>query len=122
MAEQLEMFPEMVENKVFTKVHLQMYHEQMCYRMMEMVKRKNADYTADSEDPFSNFTSIEKQDVCSTETGFLVRLNDKFSRIKSFVKQGVLKVSDESVEDTLIDMANYCILMAAYIRSKKISE
>lgn len=96
-----------------------LYHESMCKRMIDTVKAKNADYTANADDPFSNFSSVEIQDICSTEVGFLVRLNDKYSRIKSFVKKGVLLVNDESVEDTLIDLANYCILMASYIKSKR---
>lgn len=44
---------------------------------------------------------------------------DKISRINSFTQQGVCNVKDESIEDTLIDLANYSILMAGYIKSKK---
>lgn len=96
------------------------YHSACLKLMHETVLAKNADYTADNADPFSNFSTVEKLDICETEVGFLVRLNDKYARLRSFVKKGVLLVKDESVEDTLIDMANYCILMAAYIKSKKI--
>jgi hypothetical protein len=46
-------------------------------------------------------------------------MSDKFARITTFVNKGVLKVKDESVEDTLLDLANYCILMAGYIKSKR---
>ena len=31
----------------------------------------------------------------------------------------VLKVKDESIQDSLIDLANYAILMAGYIKAKK---
>lgn len=96
------------------------YHASVCQRLINTVKAKNADYTADNDDPFANFSTVEDLDVCSTEVGFLVRLNDKFARLRSFVKIGTLKVKDESIEDTLIDMANYCILMAGYIKSKKL--
>ncbi len=32
---------------------------------------------------------------------------------------GSLKVKDETIEDTMLDFANYCLLMAGYLRSKK---
>lgn len=96
------------------------YHASVCKRLIDTVRTKNADYTADNDDPFTNFSTVEDLDICSTEVGFLVRLNDKFARLRSFVKIGTLKVKDESIEDTLIDMANYCILMAGYIKSKKL--
>ena len=44
---------------------------------------------------------------------------DKMKRISSFVHQGELQVKDESVKDTLQDLANYCCLMAGYIESQK---
>jgi hypothetical protein len=44
---------------------------------------------------------------------------DKVARVVTFVKKGVLQVKDESVEDTLLDLANYCILFAGYIKAKK---
>lgn len=40
---------------------------------------------------------------------------DKMQRINSYAQQGKLEVADEKVEDTLMDLANYCILMSAYI-------
>lgn len=90
--------------------------------MTEVTKRKNADYTGKGNDPFANFSKAELLGICSTEQGFLVRMSDKISRIISFVQKGVLEVEDERVEDTLMDLANYCILMSAYIKSKKGSE
>ena len=82
-------------------------------------RAKNADYTGGSDDPFSNFTFIEKTGSgVTTEEGFTVRMGDKFRRLCSFVSQGTLQVKDESVTDTLQDLANYCCLMAGYIESK----
>lgn len=98
------------------------FHKGCCERLIDITRAKNADYTAGSEDPFANFARVEQNETCSTETGFLVRMTDKFMRIQSFVKLGVLKVKDESVEDTLLDLANYCILLAGYIRSKREKE
>jgi hypothetical protein len=95
------------------------YHQLACNKLHEIVKAKNADYTGESQDPFLNLNMVEKFEVSTTETGIFTRMLDKFTRISSFIKKGVLKVKDETVEDTLFDLANYCILMAAYIVSKK---
>lgn len=104
-----------------TKQDYFQFHEAACKKMIEVTRAKNADYTGLSGDPFANFSKIETMGICSTEQGFLTRMFDKFSRITSFVQKGVLEVKDESVEDTLIDLANYCILMAGFIRSRRAS-
>lgn len=80
-------------------------------------RKKNADYTGDSVDPFANFRSVETLGI-STEVGFLTRMMDKIMRISSFVANRELQVKDESVLDTLHDLANYSCLMAGYIKSK----
>jgi hypothetical protein len=66
-----------------------------------------------------NFSLVEKAGICSTEQGFLARISDKFSRISTFVKKGVLEVKEESLEDTLLDLANYALLLACYIKGKR---
>ena len=98
------------------------YHRDMCKRMVDITAAKNADYTGSDPDPFGNFSRVDVMGICSVEQGFLVRMSDKISRIISFVQKGVLLVKDESVEDTLLDLANYCILMAGYIKSKRLSQ
>lgn len=40
----------------------------------------------------------------------VVRLSDKFNRLKALLLNPVEDVGDESVLDTLSDMANYCIM------------
>ncbi len=97
------------------------YHRQCCDKMIEITKKKNSDYAgfSDDDDPFANFRLVEKQGTCSTEVGFLTRMSDKTARIQTFVKRGVLNVPDESIQDTLLDLANYCVLLAGYIKSKK---
>lgn len=85
---------------------------------IEISRKKNADYTGDSDNPFANFQSVESLGI-STEVGFLTRMMDKMSRIGSFVSNGELQVKDESVKDTLKDLANYSCLLAGYIESKK---
>ena len=86
---------------------------------IEISRKKNADYTGKNNDPFSNFSSVEVLGI-SAEQGFLTRMFDKFKRISSFVENGELQVKDESVKDTLRDLANYSCLLAGYIESKKV--
>lgn len=102
-----------------TREEYMQFHENCCKRMVEITRKKNADYSGGSEDPFYNFSRVEAVGIASTEQGFLTRMFDKFARICSFVKKGILEVSEETVEDTLIDLANYAILMAGYLKSKR---
>ena len=49
----------------------------------------------------------------------IVRIGDKFERIKQLTKSGEQKVKDETIQDTVEDMANYCIMLAAWFRQRK---
>ena len=95
------------------------FHKKFCDDMISITKKKNADYTGNNKDPFANFTTVERIGICSTEQGFLTRMSDKLCRINSFAQKGELLVKDESVQDTLHDLANYCALMSGYIESQK---
>jgi hypothetical protein len=48
----------------------------------------------------------------------LVRMMDKMSRISTLLDKKA-QVSDESIEDTLEDLANYAIIMKSYIKRSK---
>ena len=81
-------------------------------KMREISLAKGHDYSG-SEDPMSNFRMCEAMGIPAWK-GIVVRLCDKLSRIQNFCKKESLQVKDESIEDTLIDMANYsllCIIM-----------
>ena len=39
-----------------------------------------------------------------------IRLGDKFNRFKTLSRNEEQKVNDESIRDTLIDLANYAIM------------
>ncbi len=84
---------------------------------LEISKKKNADYTGKNDDPFANFESVNVLGI-STEHGFLTRMMDKISRVGSIVITNDIKVKDESLKDTLIDLANYSCLLAGYLQSK----
>lgn len=80
-------------------------HQYLCNQALELMKLKNADYGGDT-DPFKNFHDFGSY-------GILVRLSDKFARLKNlYVKEP--KVKSESQEDTILDIINYCVLYLAY--------
>lgn len=96
------------------------FHRTCCDVMVAITAKKNADYTggAGVDDAFANFNGVSAIGIDPLQ-GFLTRMWDKFARISAFVKKGVLQVENETVEDTLLDLANYCILMAGWIRDHK---
>lgn len=76
-------------------------------RMLDITTRKNNDYGS-TTDPFKNFREFG-------ELGILVRMSDKMARLKTaVVEKREFKVSDESVEDTALDLANYSLLLLCY--------
>lgn len=83
--------------------------------MFDIHKKKNHDYSSD-DDKFSNFKLCEKLDICSTESGFLVRMTDKVSRVTQLLKKE-RKVEDESIADTLTDLAIYSLMLREYIET-----
>ena len=103
----------------WTKEDLFKHMEETTQKMNDICRKKNNDYTGIGVSPFSNFERVENMGICSTEQGFLTRMTDKMSRIASYSANVKLLVADEGVEDTLIDMANYSLLMLGYIRQKK---
>jgi hypothetical protein len=84
--------------------------------MFDILKRKNADYSG-KEDTYANFQYCEKLGLCSTEAGIMVRISDKMTRISNLLKQDA-KVKEETIKDTLLDMANYAMILASYIEDK----
>lgn len=77
-------------------------------KIADLHSRKNHDY-AGAGDPLRNFHKCEAMGFSAFE-GVMIRLTDKWSRLESFMKQGVMTVKDESVIDTLMDNAVYSLL------------
>ena len=100
------------------QVELLDLHKHFTGRMYDICRAKNSDYAGATADAFANFTRVETLGIASTEQGILTRMTDKLCRLASFAKKGELMVKDESAEDTLLDLANYCLLMASYLRGK----
>ena len=88
---------------------------QLLDRMAETHSRKNMDYSG--QDPLANLKMSESMGIPAW-TGCLVRMSDKFSRLCSFAKKEKYEVRDESVEDTLIDLAVYSLLCVILYREQ----
>lgn len=105
-----------------TKKQYLEFHKGFCEKMVHITEIKNADYAGAGDDPFNNFRHIgnliHREGLDVVAVGFLTRMSDKFSRIGSYIAKGQLMVKDESVEDTLLDLANYSALFAGYLREK----
>lgn len=84
---------------------------------LTIARAKNADYAVDS-DPFKNFRLCEALGVSTVESGMIVRMSDKLSRITNLLSKEA-SVKDESIHDTLLDLANYSIILSNYIESKQ---
>ncbi len=96
------------------------YHTYLCDKARRIMEQKNNDYSGSSgQTPFANFEVAEQMKICKTETGFQIRIGDKFMRLVTFCQDGTLRVDNESAEDSCLDIINYMILLAAYIDSKR---
>lgn len=88
---------------------------------LALLKAKNNDY-AGPTDFFKNLSLCERNGVCSTEQGILVRMSDKYSRLCTLMGAADTEsqVKNESIEDTLKDLLNYSVLLIAYRRTKRV--
>ena len=84
----------------------------------DILEKKNHDYGGAQNDALKTFRSVQSPNL-SPPKGICVRISDKLSRVASFIDKGVLRVDDESVEDTINDLINYAILLKACIWEEK---
>lgn len=79
--------------------------------MAEIHSMKSQDYSNSETDPFRNF-KMSKDIGIPAWKGALIRTGDKFIRINNLALKGKAAVKDETIIDTLIDMANYSLITA----------
>lgn len=75
-------------------------HAAICEEINKLYEQKNHDYG----DSFHQTFAEEGMAMAR------IRLGDKFNRFKTLSRGGEQKVNDESIRDTLIDLANYAIM------------
>ena len=77
--------------------------------MKELHAKKDKDYGSAFHKSFEEFGV----------TAGVVRLNDKMERVKSLVKNGKAEVKDDSLLDSLKDMACYAVMLYVELKNKK---
>ena len=75
-------------------------HTAICTALTDLYARKNHDYG----DSFH--TSYIEEGMAMPR----IRLGDKFNRFKTLTRTKKVLVGDESIRDTLLDLANYAIM------------
>ena len=106
--------------------------------MEEMIKTAEETSTATLASPAHDFTEIVKGMIetfvkknhdygnsfersCNEEglAAARIRLGDKWLRFKKLSKGEEALVKDESIRDTLLDMANYCVMTVMWMNNQK---
>jgi hypothetical protein len=85
--------------------------------MQNVYEAKDNDYSATGL-PMGNLRKCEDAGIDAWR-GCLVRIGDKMSRLENFLKEKEYLVISEKAEDTVIDLANYSILMSCLIEEIK---
>lgn len=85
------------------KTNVEKFRE-LVAEMSETYEKKNADYGDSFGDSLNEFGLVAG----------VVRLGDKFNRIKSLSKQDA-RVKSESIRDTLLDLANYAVMCTLWL-------
>ena len=89
--------------------------DQVLAELKAMHDRKQTDYGRTS-DPFANVRASEDFGIAGW-IGAMTRANDKMRRLQKFATEGNL--ANESVEDSLIDLAVYAIIGLILFREQK---
>lgn len=79
--------------------------------MIQTYQAKNQDYGNSLEKSLYKFGLVAS----------IIRLSDKMNRIES-LSQTKARVKDESIEDTLLDLANYAIMTVIWLRKSRVNE
>ena len=77
-------------------------HRQLCEKI-------HATYVAKNKDYGDSFTRTRKE-AKYPELVIITRLSDKFYRLKTLLEGAEQQVKSESIDDTLLDLANYCLM------------
>lgn len=76
--------------------------------MAKIYAAKNHDYGNSFEESLDEFGLVAS----------VVRMGDKMNRIKSLIKKEA-QVKDESIKDTLLDIANYAVMTIMWLRNSR---
>jgi len=83
-----------------------MNHKEKIQTHAEIITKMHDIYIAKNNDYGDSFSKIRAKYPIS----ILIRLNDKLSRLEALLTGTNPMVKNESIDDTLYDLANYCVL------------
>lgn len=84
-------------------------HKEVCDKLNEIYEQKNRAYGNSFGDTYKDLGIISA----------VTRISDKFNRLKTLAKDSSIHQGDESIADTLLDMANYCIMTYMELNNKE---
>lgn len=87
-------------------------HKEIVEELNRVYEQKNTDYG----DSFAE--SVREFGIVAA----LTRISDKYSRFKRLALGNRNLVGDESIRDTLLDMANYCIMLSMILEEEQETE
>ena len=102
---------------IFKPEQLFEVHAKTFESALAIIKKKNADYGA-SDDALRNFRFVEQLGI-PMEIGIITRIADKLARIGKIITTGKQEVLDETVQDTIVDIINYLIILKAALQEKE---
>lgn len=85
------------------------YFNDILEDMKAVHEKKNADYGNNFHKRFERWGFLTA----------LLRLSDKMERLENIYEKGEIQVKDESVEDTLLDLANYAVMTIVELKNNK---
>lgn len=74
---------------------------QITEAMADLYEKKDKDYGGSYEKSIKRYGAVAG----------LVRISDKFNRLENLMLNGECEIKDESIKDTLMDLANYSIML-----------
>lgn len=86
-------------------------HKQICEKLNEIYQAKNRDYGNSFGEMYKKLGIISA----------ITRIGDKYSRLVSLgtKPESERRVKDESIKDTLMDLANYAIMTIIELESEE---
>lgn len=84
-------------------------HLQVCDLLNTIYQQKNKAYGNSFGDTYKDLGIISA----------VTRISDKFNRLKTLARHQDIDCNDESIADTILDMANYCIMTYMELNNKE---
>lgn len=84
-------------------------HAEICRELNKTYTKKNNDYGDSFKKSYDEFGIVSA----------IVRMTDKMERLKTLTTGTKKEVKDESIEDTLLDLANYAIMTVIEMRNRR---